>query len=89
MELGYLALSYILTTLSGNKGQCLQQVKELINNTGRHGMDELTRRMHLVDVENVLFLFHHVVDSDNTVIEHNHQVVQADYQHGSTCVIVI
>jgi excinuclease UvrABC ATPase subunit len=52
-------------------------------------MDELTRRMHLVDVENVLFLFHHVVDSDNTVIEHNHQVVQADYQHGSTCVIVI
>jgi len=80
--LDYLELGQTLTTLSGGEGQRLKLAKELINNTGKHGlylMDEPTTGLHPVDVENFLTLLNRIVDSGNTVIvvEHNQQIIKA------------
>ncbi|MBU9739173.1 ATP-binding cassette domain-containing protein [Diplocloster agilis] len=79
--LGYLEIGQILTTLSGGEGQRLKLAKELIGNTAGRGLyllDEPTRGLHPLDIENFLKLLNRLADTGNSVIviEHNQQIIQ-------------
>lgn len=80
--LGYLDLGQTLTTLSGGEGQRLKLAKELTGSKGKENLyllDEPTRGLHPIDVENFLILLNKLVDNGNTVIliEHNQQVINS------------
>ncbi|MCU6735690.1 ATP-binding cassette domain-containing protein [Diplocloster agilis] len=79
--LGYLEIGQTLTTLSGGEGQRLKLAKELIGNTAGRGLyllDEPTRGLHPLDIENFLKLLNRLADTGNSVIviEHNQQIIQ-------------
>ncbi len=76
--LGYIKLGQPLNTLSGGERQRMKLVTKMDEAAGIFVLDEPTTGLHLADVEQMLTLLDHLVDSGKTVIviEH-HQAVMA------------
>jgi excinuclease UvrABC ATPase subunit len=76
--LGYLSIGQPLTTLSGGERQRLKMAIHMAEKGGIYVLDEPTSGLHLADVEHLLGLLDHLVESGKSVIviEH-HQGVMA------------
>lgn len=76
--MGYITLGQQLSTLSGGERQRIKLVTEMNDRGGIFVLDEPTVGLHLADVQQLLELLDHLVDSGKTVvvIEH-HQAVMA------------
>lgn len=82
VSLGYLELGQVLTTLSSGEKQRLKLATTLLTNINKHNLyliDEPTIGLHPLDIEHLLLLLDHIVDSGNTVVivEHNQQIINA------------
>ena len=75
--LGYLSIGQPLTTLSGGERQRLKLAIHMAEKGGIYVLDEPTSGLHLADVEHLLGLLDHLVDSGKSVIviEHNQAVM--------------
>lgn len=80
--IGYITLGQPLNTLSGGELQRLKLAKELGNKGNIYILDEPTTGLHMSDIERLMEVLNHMVDSGNTliVIEHNMDVIaQGDW----------
>ena len=75
--LGYLRLGQPLTTLSGGERQRLKLATHMGAEGGVYVLDEPTSGLHLADLQQLLGLLDHLVDSGKSVIviEHNQSVM--------------
>ena len=75
--LGYITLGQMLNTLSGGERQRLKLAIEMSGDAEVHVLDEPTSGLHMNDVDNLIGMLDHLVDSGRTVIviEHNLDVV--------------
>ncbi len=76
--LGYLTLGQPLTTLSGGERQRLKLAIQMAKEGGIYVLDEPTSGLHLADVDHLLDLLDHLVDSGKSVVVvTHHQAVMA------------
>jgi excinuclease UvrABC ATPase subunit len=75
--LGYITLGQMLNTLSGGERQRLKLAIEMSGDAEVYVLDEPTSGLHMNDVDNLIRMLDHLVDSGRTVIviEHNLEVV--------------